>query len=220
MESVQLRAEIDLKSIYGLKSATPFKIHLTEQWALINVSFQRFFCLYGFSLSLSLSSEIHGSFNFYPHDHWTDITTTMMLRQPLHPSHESMVFRPWLGFVESEMSERAQSQKKKTQPWPTSPCTHITAIDRSYDRNHLEYLVRKVWYQLTSLQWWCSNKLSTPVVNQWVFFLGMFSFPSSSPFFNWIFPPSLLYISSNCRVKTVIGVWVSLIWICLYFVLF
>ena len=54
MESVQLRAEIDLKSIYGLKSTTPFKIHLTEQWALINVSFQRFFCLYGFCLSLSL----------------------------------------------------------------------------------------------------------------------------------------------------------------------
>ena len=31
MESVQLKAEIDLKSIYGLKLATPFKIHLTEQ---------------------------------------------------------------------------------------------------------------------------------------------------------------------------------------------
>ena len=31
MEGVQLKAEIDLKSIYGLKSATPFKIYLTEQ---------------------------------------------------------------------------------------------------------------------------------------------------------------------------------------------
>ena len=113
IQSVQLRAEIDLKSIYGLKSAMPFKIHLTEKWFIINVSFQRFFCLYGFSLSLSLSSKIHGSFNFYPHNHWTDITTMMMLRQPLHPSHESMVFRTWLGFVESEMSEKAQSQKKK-----------------------------------------------------------------------------------------------------------
>ncbi|KAK7817357.1 hypothetical protein CFP56_042971 [Quercus suber] len=38
------------------------------------------------------------------------------------------------------MSERVQSQKKKAQPWLTSPCTHITAIDRSYDRNHTEYL--------------------------------------------------------------------------------
>ena len=56
----------------------------------------------------------------------------MMLRQPLHPSHESMVFRTWLGFVESEMSEKAQSQKKEDQPWPTSPCMHITTIDRTY----------------------------------------------------------------------------------------
>ena len=31
MESAQLKAEIDLKSIYGLKLATPFKIHLIEQ---------------------------------------------------------------------------------------------------------------------------------------------------------------------------------------------
>nr|POF22515.1 hypothetical protein CFP56_65682 [Quercus suber] len=27
------------------------------------------------------------------------------------------------------------------QPWPTSPCTHITFIDRSYDWNHPEYLL-------------------------------------------------------------------------------
>ena len=71
MESVQLKAEIDLKSIYGLKSATPFKIYLTEQWVIINISFQRFFRL--FSLSLSLSSEIHGS-SFSPKIHGSSLS--------------------------------------------------------------------------------------------------------------------------------------------------
>ena len=47
MESVQLKAEIDLKSIYGLKSATPFKIHLTELSYLTLV----------FNVCLSLSSH-------------------------------------------------------------------------------------------------------------------------------------------------------------------
>ena len=48
----------------------------------------------------------------------------------------------------SQFLSRSQ-QSPDTQPWPTSPCTHITSIDRSYDRNHPEYLVRKFWYELS-----------------------------------------------------------------------
>ena len=89
MESVQLKAEIDLKSIYGLKSATPFKIHLIEQWVIINISFQHFFCLYGFSLSLSLSSKIHGS-SLSPQPSFSLTLPSALLSQPQLRLHQSL----------------------------------------------------------------------------------------------------------------------------------
>ena len=89
MESVQLKPEIDWKSIYGLKSTTPFKIHLIEQWVIINVSFQRCFYLYGFSLSLSLPPKIHGS-SLSPQSSFSLTLPSTPFSQPWLRLHQSL----------------------------------------------------------------------------------------------------------------------------------
>ena len=52
----------------------------------------------------------------------------------------------WLLALSESHSSQFLSHSQKsldTQPWPTSPCMHITPIDRSYDRNQPEYIILK-----------------------------------------------------------------------------
>ena len=69
----------------------------------------------------------------------------------------------------------------KVQPWPTSPCSYITSIDRSYDRNHLKYLVRKFWYELSKPHPQKKNLSSSKLVIWYMvlFFLFLFSLSKS-----------------------------------------
>ena len=73
-------------------SSPKWKTKTIEQWVIINVSFQRFFCLYGFSLSLSLSSKIHGS-SLSPQSSFSLTLPSTPLSQPWLRLHQSLHLR-------------------------------------------------------------------------------------------------------------------------------